>query len=79
MENIDNLDDNHLFDLIIQEIGAFGIFQKTILALSLIASLVAACNHLSPIYLTFTPNFKCVNGTAENQVRYQIGEISKRK
>ena len=68
MENVDTMDDNNLFDLIMQEIGGFGIFQKTILALSLIASLVAACNHLSPIYLTFTPNFKCVNETAENQV-----------
>ena len=68
MDNVDTMDDNYLFDLIMQEIGGFGIYQKTILVLSLIASLVAACNHLSPIYLTFTPNFKCVNETAENQV-----------
>ena len=54
-------DDNYFFDLIIQEIGGFGRFQKLILFLSSIASVTAACNHLSPIYLTYTPCFECSN------------------
>ena len=52
-------DENYFFDLIIQEIGGFGRFQKLILFLSLISSVTAACNHLSPIYLTYSPCFEC--------------------
>ena len=52
-------DENHFFDLIIQEIGGFGRFQKFLLFLSSISSVIAACNHLSPIYLTYTPCFEC--------------------
>ena len=60
--DINNEDEIHTFDLIIQETGGFGRFQQMILVLSLISSVVAACNHLSPIYLTYTPcfDFSCI-------------------
>merc|ERR1712223_2288318 len=59
--DINNEDEIHTFDLIIQETGGFGRFQQMILVLSLISSVVAACNHLSPIYLTYTPCFDCID------------------
>ena len=62
-------DDNYFFDLIIQEIGGFGRFQKLILFLSSISSVTAACNHLSPIYLTYTPCFECSNN--DNLTNFQ--------
>ena len=59
--DINNEDEIHTFDLIIQETGGFGRFQQMILVLSLISSVLAACNHLSPIYLTYTPCFDCID------------------
>ena len=68
--DVRNLDENQIFDLIIKDIGGFGLFQKSLLFLSIFASLVAACNHLSPIYLTYTPDFQCAdNNTIQNEVR----------
>ena len=62
-------DENHFFDLIIQEIGGFGRFQKFLFFLSSISSVIAACNHLSPIYLTYTPCFEC--STNDNFTGFQ--------
>ena len=59
MENIDN---NQLFDLILKESGGFGRYQKLLLVLSLFVSILAASNHLSPIYLTYTPDYECIEG-----------------
>ena len=56
------MDENELFDKILQESGGFGKYQKSLLFLSLLTSACAACNHLSPIYLTYTPKFQCVKG-----------------
>ena len=61
VNDINNEDESHTFDLIIQETGGFGRFQQMILVLSLISSVLAACNHLSPIYLTYTPCFDCID------------------
>ena len=76
--DINNEDEIHTFDLIIQETGGFGRFQQMILVLSLISSVVAACNHLSPIYLTYTPCFDCIDNLDLNgsdfpcQENYQV-------
>ena len=59
MGRFDDLDNNQLFDSIIEDVGSFGKFQKRTLALSLIVSAVAAFNHLSVIYYLFTPEFSC--------------------
>ena len=59
MENIDN---NQLFDLVLKEAGGFGRYQKLLLVLSLFVSILAASNHLSPIYLTYTPDYECIEG-----------------
>ena len=52
---------NELFDTLIDDTGGFGRFQIMMWTISLLASLVTACNHFSPIYLAFTPNYKCVD------------------
>ena len=76
--DINNEDEIHTFDLIIQETGGFGRFQQMILVLSLISSVLAACNHLSPIYLTYTPCFDCIDNLDLNgsdfpcQENYQV-------
>ena len=70
-KDIENEDEFHTFDLIIQETGGFGRFQQIILLLSLISSVVAACNHLSPIYLTYTPCFDCNNNLDLNGSDFQ--------
>ena len=56
------VDENELFDRILMEAGGFGKYQVALLFMSLLASTFAACNHLSPIYLTYTPKFHCIKG-----------------
>ena len=70
-KDIENENEFHTFDLIIQETGGFGRFQQIILLLSLVSSVVAACNHLSPIYLTYTPCFDCNNNLDLNGSDFQ--------
>lgn len=66
----DDLDDSHLFDLILNEIGGLGRFQIFLLVLSLVCSFVAAVNHLSPIYLAFSPRkFECIG------VNFEHGDV----
>lgn len=60
MADFQHLDDSQLFDRLIEDVNGFGMFQKRLLLLSLIASAVASCNHLSQIFLAFTPDFLCV-------------------
>ena len=58
-----HLDDNQLFDQLIDDINGWGWFQKRMWILSLIASILAACNHLSPIYTAYKPDFRCITSS----------------
>ena len=60
INELSHLDDNQLFDQLIDDINGWGWFQKRMWILSLIASVVAACNHLSPIYTAYKPDFRCI-------------------
>ena len=60
-----HLDDNQLFDQLIDDINGWGWFQKRMWILSLIASVLAACNHLSPIYTAYKPEFRCISSGRE--------------
>lgn len=61
-ETLDGDEDaNELFDILIDDVGGFGRFQIRMLLVSLLASIVTACNHFSPIYLAYTPNFNCTD------------------
>ena len=71
-----NIDNNELFDLILKEIGGFGRYQKCLLALSFFSSILAACNHLSPIYLTYTPNYECIKGKSNQTIQNVTQVIS---
>ena len=65
INELSQLDDNQLFDQLIDDINGWGWFQKRIWILSLIASVVAACNHLSPIYTAYKPDFRCITSGRE--------------
>ena len=73
--NLKDIESNQLFDLILKEVGGFGRYQKLLLVLSLFVSILAACNHLSPIYLTYTPDYKCIEGDS-NQIISNITNVS---
>lgn len=61
------LDESQLFELMLQEVGGFGRYQKLLLSLSLFVSIIAACNHLSPIYLNYQPEkFQCIQPTNDS-------------
>lgn len=61
------LDESQLFELILKEVGGFGRYQKLLLSLSLFVSIIAACNHLSPIYLNYQPDkYQCIEPTNES-------------
>ena len=72
----ENVDSNQLFDSILKEIGGFGRYQKFLLALSFFSSILCACNHLSPIYLTYTPDYECIEGDS-NQTIPNITKVKK--
>ena len=65
INELSHLDDNQLFDQLIDDINGWGWFQKRMWILSLIASVVAACNHLSPIYTAYKPDFRCITSGRE--------------
>ena len=70
----DSIESNQLFDVILKEAGGFGRYQKLLLILSLFVSILAACNHLSPIYLTYTPHYECIEGDS-NQIIPNITKV----
>lgn len=61
------LDNNELFDSTLEEVGGFGRFQIRTLVLSLLVSILSACNHLSPIFLAFSPTKTCAYGDAPDK------------
>ena len=65
INELSHLDDNQLFDQLVDDINGWGWFQKRMWILSLIASVVAACNHLSPIYTAYKPDFRCITSGRE--------------
>ena len=65
MNQHENIDSNVLFDNVLKEVGGFGRYQKSLLAISLLVSILSACNHLAPIYLTYSPDYQCVEGDAQ--------------
>ena len=54
-------DNNELFDRLIEDVNGFGWFQKRMWILSLLVSIVPACNHLSPLYLAYSPTHQCIS------------------
>ena len=52
-------DKNELFDTVLEDLGGFGRFQIILLILSLIASTIAAFNHVGYVFLVYKPSFDC--------------------
>ena len=61
--DLSKLDNNQLFDKLIDDINGWGWFQKRMWILSLIASISAACNHLSPLYTAYSPEHRCISSS----------------
>ena len=58
---LDELDNNELFDQLVDDINGFGWFQKRMWILSFVASILCGCNHLSPIYTAYLPKHQCAS------------------
>ena len=54
-------DNNELFGRLIEDVNGFGWFQKRMWILSLIATIVVSCNHMSPIYTFYSPSHRCIS------------------
>ena len=61
--DVSKLDNNQLFDRLIDDVNGWGWFQKRMWILSLIASISAACNHLSPLYTAYSPEHRCISSS----------------
>ena len=60
-EDLSKLDNDQLFDKLIDDINGWGWFQKRMWILSLIVSITAACNHLSPLFTAYSPSHLCIS------------------
>jgi len=70
------LDNNQLFDKLIDDINGWGWFQKRMWVLSLIVCITAACNHLSPLYTAYSPQHRCISSeTLQYHPTLSSGEI----
>ena len=65
--DLKQLDNNELFDRLIDDINGWGWFQKRMWVLSLIVSIVAACNHLSPLYTAYKPEYRCISSSRNHK------------
>ena len=60
-QSYENMDKNELFEELLKDTGGFGRFQYLVLTLSILASILCGCNHLSPVYLAYSPKFNCID------------------
>lgn len=60
-EDYGSMDKNELFEELLKDTGGFGRFQYLVLSLSILASILCGCNHLSPVYIAYTPKFNCID------------------
>ena len=68
-DDLSQLDNNQLFDRLIDDINGWGWFQKRMWLLSLIVCVVAASNHLSPLYTAYKPDYRCIS-SSKNLIFY---------
>ena len=61
LNDFSKLDNNELFDKLINDINGWGWFQKRMWVLSLIVSITCAFNHLSPLYTAYSPQHRCIS------------------
>ena len=47
------------FDQLLDKVGGFGKWQKTVVIISFLSSFICAFNHYSPIFLAYKPKFEC--------------------
>jgi len=65
--------ENFTFSDLIEEVGGFGVWNIRLLSLSFYSCLLAACSHLSIIYLAFPPAFQCgTNIAPQNGTSSQV-------
>ena len=60
-DKLKDLDNNELFDILIDDVNGWGSFQIRMGLLSLIVTTLTACNHHSPLYTAYKPRHMCVS------------------
>ena len=65
MKDPSALDNNELFDKLIDDVNGWGWFQKRMWVLSLIVCINASCNHLSPLYTAYSPKHRCISSSKD--------------
>ena len=74
-KDFSDLDNNELFDKLIEDVNGWGRFQKRMWVLSLIVSITASCNHLSPLYTAYSPKHRCLSSSKYSHVFTTINFI----
>ena len=67
IKDLSELDNNELFDKLIDDVNGWGWFQKRMWVLSLIVCITASCNHLSPLYTAYSPKHRCISSSKNNK------------
>lgn len=65
-KRMQDMDKNELFDNLIDDVNGWGAFQIRIGLLSLIVTLLTACNHHSPLYTVYKPKHMCISSSKFN-------------
>ena len=59
-DELKEYDNNELFDMLINDVNGWGLFQIRMGLLSLIVTTLTACNHHSPLYTSYKSRHMCV-------------------
>ena len=62
-----DMDKNELFEIILRDIGGWGIYQNRMLVLALLPCFLCSFNHIAPVFIGYKQDFACLG---ENQTRY---------
>ena len=59
-DELKKYDNNELFDMLVNDVNGWGLFQIRMGLLSLIVTTLTACNHHSPLYTSYKSRHMCV-------------------
>ena len=62
-DGLEKFDNNELFDILINDVNGWGVFQIRMGLLSLIVTTLTACNHHSPLYTVYKPRHMCISSS----------------
>ena len=62
-DGLEKFDNNELFDILINDVNGWGLFQIRMGLLSLIVTTLTACNHHAPLYTVYKPRHMCISSS----------------